>query len=199
MLYVTQLLSFCFSLVWTGNELYNGLEEQYFRFCRLLFTHTGLFLSSIIQHFKSSKKNIAAKSPLFHLINYTYIKKFVSKCLTTFYWLTENLKAFYCCEDLWVVSSMCLLQRQRGRSQSKRLKDFCPRLSWQPSVLHTSFPWWRSRTWTAALSWEASRWSWQGRTSALTPRWFSWRKLKVGGLNYPSPQPSPRLLTSHNF
>lgn len=50
------------------------------------YLHTqASFLSSIIQHFKSSKKNIAVKSPLFHLINYIYIKKFVSKCLMTFY------------------------------------------------------------------------------------------------------------------
>lgn len=68
-----------------------------------------------------------------------------------------------------------------------------PRLSWQPSVLRTSCPWWRSRTWTAAPFWEASRWSWPGRTSALTPRWFLWRKLKVGALVEPPHSPSPTL------
>lgn len=79
-------------------------------------------------------------------------------------------------DAVWVMSSVCCGAAVEG----VKLNDYYPCVSWQPSVLHTSFPWWRSRTWTAAPCWEASRWSWRGRTSAPTPRWFSWRRLKVG-------------------
>lgn len=88
----------------------------------------------------------------------------------------------------FLVTSICAIVRNQYREEELRVFSWyrcnTPPLcvSLQLSVQHMSFPWWRSRTWTAALFWEASRWSWLGITSAPIPRSFLWKKTRVSGV-----------------
>lgn len=62
----------------------------------------------------------------------------------------------------------------------------------KPSVRHRSFPWWRSRVWTATLPLEAKWCSWAASTSSLTPRWCLWRKRRVSSCH-------PAMFTAREF